>query len=77
MAGLSYEVIRLAARHAESRIGTMVVAPGLWLQRITTREPDAAQLEVAAAALRAALNMEEQPALAGGAAGLLKGISVN
>jgi len=59
--GLSYEVIRLSARHSRSLIGRLIVAPGLWLQRITTREPDAGQLEVALAALRAALGEGEAP----------------
>ncbi|MBC8042643.1 MAG: DUF1385 domain-containing protein [Rhizobacter sp.] len=53
--GLSYEVIKVAARYSESAIGKVLVAPGLWLQRITTREPDEEQLEVALASLTAAL----------------------
>ena len=55
--GLSYEGIRLSAKHAETSLGKIIVAPGLWLQRITTQEPDAPQLEVALAALRSALGM--------------------
>ena len=56
----------------------VTTAPGLWLQHITTREPDGAQLEVAGAALRAALNIEEaQPARAAVPGEMLKGISVN
>ncbi len=53
--GVSYEVIRISAKRSETRLGKIVVAPGLWLQRITTREPDAGQLEVALVALRCAL----------------------
>lgn len=53
--GLSYEFIRLSARLAADGAGRWVVAPGLLLQRITTAEPDASQLEVAIAALQAAL----------------------
>jgi uncharacterized protein YqhQ len=56
--GLSYEVIRLSARYSQSVAGSLLIAPGLWLQRITTREPDAGQLEVALAALRSALGRE-------------------
>jgi len=56
--GVSYELIRASARHSTSLIGRIVVAPGLWLQNITTREPDAGQLEVALVALRAALGRE-------------------
>ncbi len=63
--GLSYELIRLSARHASGRMGRWLVAPGLWLQRITTREPDEHQLEVAIAALRAALR-QDRPSFAAG-----------
>lgn len=60
VAGVSYEGLKLTARHSGSAIGQALVAPGLWLQRITTREPDDSQIEVALAALRAALNLEEE-----------------
>ena len=60
--GSAYEVIRLAARHAETLPGRIAIAPGLWLQRITTSEPDLDQLEVAVTALRAALNQDDQAA---------------
>ncbi len=60
VAGLSYEAIRLSSRHANSRLGRLLIAPGLWLQRITTREPDPSQLEVALVALRAALGQNRQ-----------------
>lgn len=55
VAGLSYEVIRFSARHLANRWCRMLIAPGLWLQRITTREPDDKQLEIAVVALREAL----------------------
>lgn len=58
--GLSYEFIRLSARLAADGAGRWVVAPGLLLQRITTAEPDASQLEVAIAALQAALEPGEE-----------------
>jgi uncharacterized protein YqhQ len=62
--GISYEFIKLSAKHSASRFGAMLVAPGLWLQRITTKEPDHAQLEVALAALCCALGGDNpQPAL--------------
>jgi uncharacterized protein YqhQ len=60
--GLSYELIRFSARFAEDGLGRWVVAPGLWLQKITTAEPDAGQLEVAIAALQAALVTGVNPA---------------
>jgi len=52
VAGLAYETIRLGDR-SKSPLVRWLVAPGLWLQRLTTREPDEDQLEVAAAALKA------------------------
>ena len=55
IAGLAYEVIRFSARHLKSRLCRMLIAPGLWLQRITTKEPDDQQLEIAIVALREAL----------------------
>jgi uncharacterized protein YqhQ len=66
IAGLSYELIRLSGKHSKSRWAQWMSAPGLWLQRITTREPDAPQLEVALTALRASLSAgwEAEPALA-------------
>ncbi|RPH37815.1 DUF1385 domain-containing protein [bacterium] len=57
--GVSYELIRISARHSSTMIGKMIVAPGLWLQKITTKEPDESQLEVALMALKAALGQEE------------------
>jgi uncharacterized protein YqhQ len=66
IAGLSYEVIRLSARHSNRTWARRLSAPGLWLQRITTREPDDQQLEVALTALRASLTADwkETPAAA-------------
>ena len=54
--GISYEFIRLSAKLSVEGPGRWIIAPGLWLQKITTREPDAGQLEVAIAALQAALD---------------------
>lgn len=56
VAGLSYELIRAAARFRWLR---PVVVPGLWLQRLTTREPDDRQLEVAVRALREVVERED------------------
>lgn len=55
IAGLAYEVIRFSARHLDSKACRALIQPGLWLQRITTKEPDDKQLEVALIALREAL----------------------
>jgi uncharacterized protein YqhQ len=58
LGGVSYEFIRVSARKSDTLIGRLIVAPGLWLQKITTREPDASELEVALEALRSALGEE-------------------
>lgn len=55
VAGLAFEVLKLTARHQDSPWVRPLVAPGLWLQKITTQEPDEKQLEVAIASIRAAL----------------------
>lgn len=60
VAGLSYEVIRASARR---RWLQPAVLPGLWLQRLTTREPDDRQLEVAIRALREVLEGEQRTPL--------------
>ncbi|HVF31141.1 MAG TPA: DUF1385 domain-containing protein [Pyrinomonadaceae bacterium] len=62
VAGLSYEVIRYAARKESSAIFKLMTLPGLWLQNITTQEPDGEQLEVAIKALDESLKLEPQTA---------------
>jgi uncharacterized protein YqhQ len=56
--GISYEVTRYAARHTGSGVMRFLMAPGLWLQKLTTKEPDESQLEVAIAALKSVLKAE-------------------
>lgn len=51
VAGISYEIIKWAGR-SDSKLVCAVSAPGLWLQKITTREPDDSQIEVAIMALK-------------------------
>jgi uncharacterized protein YqhQ len=58
IAGLAYELIRFAGKHRENRVVMTVLAPGLWLQRLTTREPSLDQLEVSIRALREVLQLE-------------------
>jgi uncharacterized protein YqhQ len=55
--GLSYELIRFAARRQGSLMG-LLTAPGLWLQRVTTKPPDNSQAEVAIHALQGAMALE-------------------
>lgn len=52
--GISYEIIKFAGRH-DNTVMRFVLAPGLWLQRLTTREPDDSQLEVAIRSLQSVL----------------------
>ena len=58
IAGIAYELIRFAGRHSENRVLMTMLAPGLWLQRLTTREPTLDQLEVSIRALREVLERE-------------------
>lgn len=62
VAGLSYEIIRLAAKKETGFIFKFMTLPGLWLQNITTQEPDDEQLEVALEALNESLKLEPQNA---------------
>jgi uncharacterized protein YqhQ len=62
VAGLSYEVIRYAAKKESGAIFKSMTKPGLWLQNITTQEPDSEQLEVAIKALNESLKLEPQTA---------------
>jgi uncharacterized protein YqhQ len=59
IAGVSYEIIRFAAKHRGSLFALMT-APGLWLQRITTQPPDDREVECAIIALDAAMALEKQ-----------------
>jgi uncharacterized protein YqhQ len=56
--GISYEIIKLSGKKYGKPLAQVLVAPGLWLQRITTKEPDDLQLEVALTALRSALDQK-------------------
>lgn len=55
VAGGSYEMLKLSGRMRNHRVVRALIAPGLWIQRITTCEPDDGQLEVALVALRSVL----------------------
>lgn len=55
IAGISYELTKLSRKKRKNRIVKMLIVPGLWLQKITTKEPDEAQLQVALTALKSAL----------------------
>ena len=51
IAGLAYELIRFAGKHQDNRVLMGLLAPGLWLQRLTTREPTLDQVEVSIRAI--------------------------
>jgi uncharacterized protein YqhQ len=58
IAGLAYELIRFAGKHTDNRVLMGLLAPGLWLQRLTTRQPSLDQLEVSISALKEVLLVE-------------------
>jgi uncharacterized protein YqhQ len=62
VAGISYEIIRLAGRYKSSRLLSLLVAPGMMMQRITTQPPTPDMVEVAIQALEGARALDEAPA---------------
>ncbi|HYY32307.1 MAG TPA: DUF1385 domain-containing protein [Gaiellaceae bacterium] len=58
IAGIAYEIIRFAGQHPQNPALRTLLAPGLWLQRLTTREPTLDQIEVSIRALREVLRLE-------------------
>ncbi len=64
VAAVSYEIIRFAGKYEDSLVMKVLMAPGLLLQKLTTRQPDEPQIEVAITALEAA-TVREEPATAG------------
>jgi len=64
VAGVSYEVLKLSAKYCDSALMKIIITPGLWLQKMTTRDPDGSQIEVAVQALKAVLpagDSEKEP----------------
>ena len=62
VAGISYEIIRLSAKKEGGWFFKLITKPGVWLQNVTTKEPDDDQLEVAIEALKESLKLEPKPA---------------
>ena len=60
VAGISYEIIKLTTHPRLGRFVVWLMTPGMWLQRLTTHQPDDAQLEVSCAAMRAVLEAENK-----------------
>src|SRR6266852_4407971 len=67
IAGIAYELIRFAGKHSGNRVLMTLLAPGLWLQRLTTREPPLDPLEVSIRALRDVLEHEGEAEVPGAA----------
>jgi uncharacterized protein YqhQ len=61
VAGISYEIIRLSAKKEGGWFFKTITKPGVWLQNVTTQEPDDQQLEVAIEALKESLKLEPKP----------------
>jgi uncharacterized protein YqhQ len=59
IAGISYEMLKLSAKHQNNFLVKLFILPGLWLQKVTTKEPDEKQVEVALEALKTVLNLEK------------------
>ena len=62
IAGLSYEVLRLSAKMKDNPLMNFLIMPGLLLQRLTAKEPDDKQIEVAITALKEVLKLEAENA---------------
>ena len=60
IAGLAYELIRFAGKHQDNPLLMALLAPGLWLQRLTTRDPSLDQIEVSIRALKEVLSLENR-----------------
>jgi len=60
IAGTSYEIIKFASKRQNNFFVKLMVLPGLWLQRLTTKEPTVDQVEVAIRSLKEVLSMEDQ-----------------
>jgi uncharacterized protein YqhQ len=62
IAGFAYEALRLGARYPDSWVMRALMAPGIWLQKITTQEPDDDEVEVAVASFQEVLRREAEAA---------------
>lgn len=60
VAGGSYELLKLSGKTRDNKITKVLIQPGLWLQKITTKEPSRDQLEVGIAALKASLGLGQE-----------------
>lgn len=67
VAGVSYEIIKLTIHPRWKSVAQLILTPGMWLQRLTTNQPDDVQLEVACVAMRAVLEAEHSDSAVAGA----------
>jgi uncharacterized protein YqhQ len=58
VAGIAYEIIKWSGKHVSNPVVRFFIAPGLWMQRLTTKEPDDSQIEVAIRALEGVLDVD-------------------
>lgn len=75
VAGISYELIKFTGKHQDFFLWRWLSMPGMWLQKLTTREPDDQQIEVAIQSLVAVLK-EEAPIIVGGKAYVAEPVEV-
>lgn len=61
IAAIAYEITQFGGRHSKNSFVRAVLAPGMWLQSLTTRQPDDSQLEVALSALKRVVDIEQAP----------------
>ncbi|GAG81799.1 unnamed protein product, partial [marine sediment metagenome] len=59
IAALGYEVIYFGANHIKNALVRTVLAPGLWLQALTTKEPEDGQIEVALSAIKKVVEIDQ------------------
>ena len=62
IAAIGYEIIHFGAKHHKNALVRVILIPGLWLQKLTTKEPDDSQMEVALAALQKAIEIDQTEA---------------
>lgn len=60
IAGISYEILKISDRHQKNFLFMLISLPGLWLQKITTKEPNVKQIEIAIYSLKKLLDLEKK-----------------
>lgn len=60
IAGISYELLKFSAKHTDNKLVSLFIKPGLWVQGLTTREPDDKQIDVAIQAMKSTIEQHEK-----------------